>query len=282
MVLLDGNGEVLTPPVCYLDGQLKGASQRLENLGLSGFSNIHSICQLTVLPGEIIKNCACLLHIADYINYRLSGVARGNYSMYSVGKLLDTAGNLHRELLDKLDIPTAIFPEVCSEQVIGKLDNSWPDILQNVPVISGISHDTAAAFYSLAPQKNEVAVIFGTWLMCGVLQDAAEPLPQSGKVMGINYQYSARHASAPGLWAFNQCVEAWKKQGVFPGFAEFDAAVNASDYSGSFQAAWSDKPLLPEDVAKSLLEQGASLPQCLRERAEFQRRYKLRGESILH
>jgi rhamnulokinase len=183
--------------------------------------------------------------------------------MYSVGKLLDSAGDLNRELLGKLNIPETIFPEVCSEKVIGKLDNSWPDILQGVPVISGISHDTAAAFYSLAPQKNEAAVILGTWLMCGVLQEASQPIPQNVKVMGINYQYSARHASAPGLWAFNQCVEAWKKQGVFPGFAEFDAAVNASDYSGSFQAAWSDKPLLPEDVAKSLLEQGASLPQTL-------------------
>ena len=263
-VMLDKAGEVLTAPVCYLDGQLKGAGERLAARGLPQLPDISTACQLTVLDKPLLNQCSYILNIADWINYELSGSIAANYSMYSAGKLLDEQNHLHEALLSDMDIPGSIFPEMVSCQVIGNIKKDFPAILQNVPVISGISHDSAAAFYALAPKLNEFAMILGTWLMCAVIAPSQdECCKKAAKVIGITPESSAVYAAAPGMWAQTQCINAWKAAGIFPGYAAFDSAVANSQYPGVFQAQWSEKPLLPEMVAAACTAGGFAPPQTL-------------------
>lgn len=259
-VLLDKEGKVFTAPVCYRDGALEKAPECLAKLGIGEVSRISTVSQLALLRvmyPEKLDRAAALLHIADWINYELGHGLFGNYSMFSAGKLLDDREKIDVERLAKLGLPESFLPPPVSCRITGQLDDSWPEILRGVPVISGVSHDSAAAFTALPAAGDEAAVILGSWMMLGCSCEAR----RAPQVIGIVPGKAVMIASGVGMLPQTQCIAAWKKAGIFPGFAAFDRETAASGFGGSFRAVWTEKSLEPSDVAEFFRQQKQPVPE---------------------
>jgi len=264
-VLLDNTGKLLCDPVCYRDELLAEAPGILQTCGIALPGKISTLHQLAVMQKyepELLAKAHTLLNIADYINYLLSGSARCNYSMLAAGNLLNSNGGLARENLQKLAITPAIFAKTASVEVIGKVQKVFPVKLQGVPVISGVSHDTAAAFIAVPPCPGEAVIILGTWAMAGIVVDPSKAA-KCDKLLGITPALAAYSGGVPGMWAINSCIEEWKKSHEFPGFAEFDRQSAESTFSGSFRARWADAPITPETITRYFCERNEKAPETL-------------------
>ena len=134
--------------------------------------------------------------------------------------------------------------------------------LQDAAIVSGVSHDTAAAFMAVPRRENHAVVILGTWAMAGIVVEPDRAVNQD-KLLGITPELSAYSGGVPGMWAVNSCIEAWKKAGLFPGFAEFDRLCAESTFSGSFRAEWSDTPVTPQSISEYFLARGEKAPVTL-------------------
>ena len=265
-VLLDENGNALSDPVCYRDELLAKAPELLLAAGIDNIpgkiSTLHQLAVMQKLEPQKMQKAHTLLNIADYINYLLSGKAYCNYSMLTAGKLLAPDGELALDLLKKLNIKPELFAPAASIKVIGKAGMFHDKRLHNAYVISGVSHDTAAAFMAEPTEENQAIVILGTWAMAGIVIDPAK-IEKRDKLLGITPDLAAYSGGVPGMWAVNSCIEVWKQNGEFPGFAEFDRQSAESTFAGSFRAQWSDTPVTPETVKQYFIERQEKAPVTL-------------------
>jgi rhamnulokinase len=242
-----------------------------QRLGRSAISDISTLAQLKFMAEhqrEQLEHAATLLHIADLIHYELCGNAVSNWALASASQLMDiNTGAWDFELLDKLDIPNGFLGEIVSGKVIGQVNDArFPGILQGVPVISGIGHDTAAAFWAVDPDPYSFFLSLGTWAMLGIRIDSFDPLPDEATVMGIYPGIWTAFYGLPGMWIQQQCVQKWEKTGNFPGYAAFDAAVEASGCRGIFDPASPDlfNPAnMPDAIRDLCAANGSELPTSI-------------------
>lgn len=257
LVFLGGGGKELADALCYRDPLLAEGPALLKAAGVDLPGRIATASQLAVFrkhAPRMLAEARVALHIADWVNYLLCGVPRANFSMLSAGRLLDAQGGLDRTLFAKLDIAADLFPPMAAAEVIGHMSGAWPAFFRDVPVVSGVSHDSAAAFLALDPAPGEAAAVLGTWLM------AATDAPAGRGTIGLLPGRAVVSGGAPGMWAQNQCIEAWRKEGSFPGFDAFAREIAASHFDGSYRAVWSDKALTPEIIAGDFRRRGEAPP----------------------
>ena len=257
LVFLDGGGNRLADALCYRDPLLAEGPALLKAVGIELPGKIATASQLAVFrkhAPRMLAEARYALHIADWVDFLLCGVPRANFSMLSAGRLLDAQGEIDRALFAKLDIASDLFPPMAAVEVIGRVSDTWPALLRGVPVVSGVSHDSAAAFLALDPAPGEAAAVLGTWLM------AATAAPAGRGTVGITPGHAVVSGGAPGMWAQNQCIEAWRKEGGFPGFDAFAREIAASHFDGGYRAVWSDKALTPESIAEDFRRRGEAPP----------------------
>ncbi|MFA6714851.1 MAG: FGGY family carbohydrate kinase [Victivallaceae bacterium] len=247
--LLDSGGALLCFPVSYRDRRTAEMPQHIaalispeelrQRIGRSAVSGVSTLAQLKFMAEcqrEQLGQAATLLHIADLIHYELCGRAVSNWALASASQLMNVhTGTWDCELLDKLDIPHGFLGEIVSGKLIGYVnDPRFPRKLQGVPVISGIGHDTAAAFRALDPAPDTFFLSLGTWAMLGIRVNSFEQLPGEAIAMGVYPGVWTAFYGLPGMWIQQQCVREWEKAGTFPGYVAFDAAAEASTCGGIF------------------------------------------------
>jgi len=266
--LLDADGKVCGEIVSYREQRTADMPQQIaaiippeelqSRIGRKTAGSFSTLGQLKFLAEHergLLGGASTLLHIADLIHYELCGNAASNWALASVSQLMNIQTQCwDTEMLEKLQIPTHFLGKIASGKIIGQVNDSrFPTILQGVPVVSGVGHDTAAAFLAGDPAPDDFFLSLGTWAMLGHQHDTSKPFPDKAHPMGIFPGLWTAFRGLPGMWLQQQCIQHWKKQGSFHSYAAFDAAVDASDCKGIFDPT-SPELFNPPDMPVAIQE----------------------------
>ena len=231
-ILLDENGEIMTPTYCYRD---KRNQRGVDNIfaqvpwedvyaetGIQ-FLNFNTVYQLGAETPERLQQAKTFLPLGDAFNYLLSGVARSEISMASTSSMYDPK---KQDWSDKLLAAAKIrreqiAPLVESGTPLGKLK---PELAQEsglgeIEVVATCSHDTGAAVAAVpAEGENWAYLSSGTWSLIGV--ELQEPI-LSERSRELNYTHEIGHGNTIrllrniiGLWIVQECRRNWEKQGT--------------------------------------------------------------------
>ena len=255
-VLLDEAGTPLLPPVSYREPALQGmaaamAQQWPEAIWLP-LGDISSATRLWLVQKrfpELLARAHHLLFMADFINFWLTGRCTVNWSLAAMSGLLDTStGEWSTDLMaaigdglapSELPIAQALAGPVNSPQV--------PALLQGVPVISGICHDTASAAAAVELRPGEAQFCLGTWAMMLTAEPhgSSSPLPLlPGKELHC--------VGLPGSWLLEQCIAKWRKKDLFKGWEELARATDESTCTARFNPSHPSLTMETDDMPAAI------------------------------
>lgn len=186
-VLLDEHDRMLGDPVAYRDSRNEGmdavVSQVISPEELYARTGIqkapfNTIYQLTAQKREHpeqLEQAKWFLMITEYLNFRLTGVKRNEYTNSTTTNLVNAeAKTWDRELIARLGLPVDMFHEPAMPGTV--LGGLRPEIREAVgfdcQVILPATHDTGSAFLAVpAKDDNAVYLSSGTWSLLGVEND---------------------------------------------------------------------------------------------------------------
>jgi len=255
-VLLDEAGTLLFPPVSYREPSLLGMAASMARQWPHATwlprGDISSATRLWLLQRhfpEKLAKARHLLFMADFINHWLTGRCTVNWSLAAISGLLDAktgdwrndlmaaiAGNLAPQ--ERPDAPLLVGP-VSSSQV--------PSLLQGVPVVSGICHDTAAAAAAVELRPDEAQFCLGTWTM----MLTAEPHGDSHPLPLLPGR-EAHYVSLPGSWLLEQCIAKWRREAIFSGWDEIFRSTAASACSATFDPFHPSLAMATDDMPAAI------------------------------
>jgi len=186
--LIDRDGELLGTPHTYRDPRTRGLMREVLSIipreeiyrrtGIQ-FIEINTLYQLYSLAKKKspqLMHAASFLMIPDLFNYWLSGAVVAEYTEATTTQFLDPRdGSWCLDLLEKLGIPTHIFPRVVRPATrLGELLPSLAEELEmrrDVAVVAPATHDTASAIAAAPITGDSGYVSSGTWSLVGVELD---------------------------------------------------------------------------------------------------------------
>lgn len=232
--LLDRDGALVSNPYHYrdsrTDGMLEEAFRRVpraEIFGQTGiqFMQINSLYQLlsmVVRQSPALDIAETFLTMPDLFNYWLTGRKVCEFSNATTTQCYDPRkGDWAIPLLEKMGIPTHIFPEIVPPgTVLGEL---LPSVAEEVgtsglPVIAPACHDTGCAVAAVPAEGSDfVYISSGTWSLMGAElrkpvineRSLAFDLTNEGGVDGT-FRFLKNIA---GLWLVQECRRTWTRQG---------------------------------------------------------------------
>lgn len=231
--LLDSRGALLAEPVAYRDGRNEAAVPRVhervspaELYAISGMQHLpfNTAYQVNAeQQGELWARASTLLLVPDLIAYLLTGAKVAELTNASTTALLDVgAGDWSTELLERLDIPRDLLPDVVMPgSVIGTLSPEAAERtgLGEVPVVAVGSHDTASAVVGVPARRSDFAYIScGTWSLVGVELD--EPIrTEASRAKNFTNELgvdgTVRYLrNVMGLWVLQESQRTWAEQEV--------------------------------------------------------------------
>ncbi|MBN2304783.1 MAG: rhamnulokinase [Anaerolineae bacterium] len=239
--LLDAQGALLDNPVSNRDRRTDGLIGRvLERIpreelhartGIQ-FMQINTLYQLYALAragSPTLHHADTFLSVADLLNYWLTGRKVVEFSSATCTQFYDPiADDWARDLLERLDIPTAMLPEVVSPgTVLGPLDTGLPELAalegeNPVPVIAVVTHDTGSAVAAVpvdpADTGNFAYISSGTWSLMGTEVPAPVITPDTLRYDftnegGINRTFRLLK-NILGMWLVQACQEVWAGEGT--------------------------------------------------------------------
>jgi rhamnulokinase len=230
--VLDGAGDLLAEPVAYRDDRTEAAVARVhervppeELYAIGGMQHLpfNTVFQLDAeRHGPLWERARTVLLIPDLLAYWLTGRAVAELTNASTTGLLDVGtGDWSSELLERLDIPRSLLPDVVEPgTVIGTLtaEMAARTGLGEIPVVAVGSHDTASAVAGIPAQRPDFAYIScGTWSLVGVELDA--PI-RSGASRAKNFTNelgvdgTVRYLrNVMGLWLLQESQRTWAEAG---------------------------------------------------------------------
>lgn len=231
-VLLDENGEIISPTYCYRD---KRNQRGVDNIfsqvpweevyaetGIQ-FLNFNTLYQLGAETSERLEKAKTIVPLGDAFNYLLSGEARTEISMASTTSMYNPKT---RQWSDKLlkaakMQPNQFAPFVESGTVLGSLKEEIAQAsgLPSLKVVATCSHDTGAAVAAVpADGENWAYLSSGTWSLIGVEIDQPMISDQSREknyTHEIGYGNTIRFLrNIIGLWIVQECRRNWEKEGT--------------------------------------------------------------------
>lgn len=256
--LLDKEGNLFYEPVSYLSGRADAMPEKIANSipedeffrlsGLRGLGKIATLSQWSYMAEaepEALAKAGRLLPVADLVLFKLCGTPSLNFSLASAAHLLEPGScRCNVPFLKRLGLNPDLAGNECVQPgIVGRTvaGDAVPPEMAGIPVISGIGHDTAAAFYGCGLQPGEAGLSLGSWGMIGTL-DANGGLGEQTSLFGVLPGQYVHLASCQGMRLLQQCVRQWKEQGAWPGYAEYDAAVKETDFAGEFRALYVTYP----------------------------------------
>lgn len=282
--LLAEDGSILGLPFAYRDSGTDGAAEqffkivpkeeiyRLTGIQMLPFNTLFQLFSMAKSRSPILETATDLLFIPDLFNYLLSGVKRSEFTFATTSQLYDPMRDCWApELFDALDIPVAIMQEVVQPgTAVGSLSGSISKEtgLQEIPVVSTASHDTAAAVAAVPSAGDDFAYISsGTWSLVGVEtrkpvinNDAmAYNFTNEGGVAGTNRLLK----NVVGLWLVQECRRSWSREKEYS-YAELtDLAASAPAFQAVIDPDWPgflNPPDMPVAIGRYCCKTGQQVP----------------------
>ncbi len=247
--LTRGREPLLRPPYHYRDPRNEAAFRAARTPEFEALTFAHTGIQFISLntlyqlladqaqDAELLASADRLLMIPDWFHYLLCGRAVAEESNASTTQLYDP----HRrawseELIAHFKFPRRIFPEIVPPgTILGPLS---PEVQEEtglgaVPVVSGCTHDTAAAVAAVPAQGGDWAYLSsGTWSLIGV--ELPAPLINA-TARAANFTNEVGYGGTIrflkniiGLWLLQECRRIWARSGQefdYPTITELAAAA---------------------------------------------------------
>jgi len=228
--LLDHQDLLLSNPFHYrdlrTDGMLEEAFKRVareeiyESTGIQ-FMKINTLYQLlsmVISQSSVIDVAACFLNIPDLFNYWLCGSKRSEFTIATTTQCLNPySKNWAYDLLERLEIPTQIFPDVVQPGTI--LGTIWDSLaeetnLDRIPIIAPACHDTGSAVVAIPAENEQFAWISsGTWSIMGIV--SSQPVVNRDSLAynftneGGVFDTWRLSKNIMGLWLVQECKREW-------------------------------------------------------------------------
>ncbi|MAT98045.1 MAG: rhamnulokinase [Anaerolineaceae bacterium] len=222
--LLDSQGNLIGNPVHYRDGRTTNMMQtafrkvsKADIFAQTGiqFMPINTLYQLLSLVesgSPQLQIADTFLTAPDLLNYWLTGVKVCEFSNATTTQLFNpTTGTWATALIDKLGIPSHIFPEIV-------LPGTRLGSYEGIPVIAPACHDTGSAVAAVPTTSPDFAYISsGTWSLVGLEVDnpiwTTEALAANVTNEGGVYGTYRLLKNVVGLWILQQCRATWAAAG---------------------------------------------------------------------
>jgi rhamnulokinase len=222
--LLDEQGNLLGNPVHYRDDRTRGMMEavfarvpRAEVFAQTGiqFLSINTLYQMMSLVerrSPQLASAATFLTIPDLLNYWLTGTRVCEFTNATTTQMFNpTSGTWAIDLLQQLDIPAHIFPEIVPP-------GTHLGAYESIPVIAPACHDTGSAVAAVPAQAPDFAYISsGTWSLVGL--EVQEPaLDETALVANVTNEGGVGGTyrllkNVMGLWILQQCRQTWAAAG---------------------------------------------------------------------
>ncbi len=271
--LLDRHGVLLGNPYHYRDGRTDGimdiAFQRFPKadiFALTGiqFLQFNSLFQLLALSMQNSPQLAAaetFLTMPDLLNYWLTGRKVCEFTNATTTQCYDPRRKTwSRPLLDRMGIPTHIFPEIVAPgTVLGNLRGPVAEEagIPSLPVIAPACHDTGSAVAAVPakPGSGEgdfVWISSGTWSIIGV--EVRDPVINAQSLEytmtnegGVNNTFRLSKNIA-GLWPVQECRRTWAHHGETYSYDELTRLASEATPLRSVIDPDSDDFLKPGDM----------------------------------
>jgi rhamnulokinase len=184
-----------------------------------------------------------LLMIPDLLQYWLCGAKTSEFTNATTTQCFDPrAGAWATDVLERLDVPTRILPEVVppgtrlAPLAAGVADETG---LGSADVVAVATHDTGSAVAAVPFRDREsVFISAGTWSLVGLEVDApviddasfAANLTNEGGVGGTFRLLR----NVTGLWLLHECQRRWALEGHPHSFADLAALADDAPALRSF------------------------------------------------
>lgn len=247
--LLDKQGALIGNAYHYRDnrtaGMVEGAFRRVpheEIFAQTGiqFMQINTLYQLlamVVQESPQLTIADTLLMMPDLFNYWLTGRKVSERTIASTSQCLNPqTGDWTRSLVEKLSIPSHIFPEIVKPgTVLGELLPAIADETGagHVSVVAPGCHDTASAVAAVPAESSNYAYLSsGTWSLMGV--EVAEPIINA---RSRDYNFTNEGGvcdtirllkNITGLWLIQECRRTWASQGEELSYDEITQLAEAA------------------------------------------------------
>jgi rhamnulokinase len=257
--LLDGDGELISPPYSYRDartegwrdvvarvGERIGAERLYRTTGVQQMQ-INTIFQLAAHDRDELARARRLLMLPELLLYHLTGAAMGERTSAGTTGLVDlTSCDWSGELLDAISVDARAMPE------IGRA-TAYAGTWRGVPVHLVGGHDTASAVAALpSPKAGAAFISSGTWMLVGREREAPDV---SEAAMRANFSNEAGVfgnvrflKNVTGLWMLDQCRVQWGA----PTVEDLVDAAAALPGGGPTVDATDPRFLAPEDMELEL------------------------------
>lgn len=289
--LLDGAGRLIDDPISYRDTRNSAsfAAARLQ----VGTEKLYAATGVQVLaintifglmadvrddPGRLAK-AETLLMMPDVFHHKLCGALTSEYTAVSTSGAYDMAGDRWAvELLDRLDIPTHMLPEVVrpGTDVGPLLPAHATGALAGARVIVPPGHDTASAVVGVPlAEPGGLFISSGTWSLVGV--ETSKPVV-SAESQIANLTNEGGYAgtirllrNVMGLWILQECRRQWITEGYEIGYPEL--AEMAAGATGLVSIINPDHPMflapgdMPRKVRQYCAGRAMAVPQTIPELA---------------
>lgn len=225
-VLLKGD-EPVRPCYAYRDSRTEAVIPQVheivpfeelyEHTGIQ-FQPFNTIYQLYAdkLAGRL-EGVTDFLMIPEYLMYRLTGVKAHEYTNATTTGLASAqTGEFDRELIEKLDLPPALFGKLSQP---GMLVGEYEDI----QVVLCATHDTASAVEGIPMEGNQPYISSGTWSLLGVkteksITDTASQKANYSNEGGVGYNRYQKNIM--GMWIVNELKKELCPEVSFPGIVQ--------------------------------------------------------------
>ncbi len=218
-VLLDRDGNVAGNTYGYRDSRTQGMDdvvyrtvtpeELYAGTGIQKqmFNTIYQLTALKEQEPQVMERAEKMLLIPDYFAYRLTGIAKTEYTNATTTQLVNPATkDWDYGLIGKLGIKASIFGEITMAGTeVGRLKAEIAEqVGYDLQVIQTATHDTASAVVAVPAKGDALYISSGTWSLMGVEQDEANCSEESRKANLTNeggYGYRYRFLkNIMGLW----------------------------------------------------------------------------------
>ena len=194
-------------------------------------NTIYQLCAHKDEHPEDLEN-AVFLPIPDALAFSLGGDFTAEYTIASTSNLLDPATcDWHWELIDKLELPRSIFPQItapCTQAGTLSPELQKKFNCKAIPIFKVGCHDTASAVAAVpAPVDGEWAYLSaGTWALLGAELDKPFISNDSENAGFTNEGGLDRKirflTNIMGSWLFQETRRVWNESGRNLSFAEME------------------------------------------------------------
>ena len=182
-VLLDEKGCAVSPAYGYRDSRTAGMDRKVYEIiprsrlyartGIQhqSFNTVFQLMALKEEEPEVMDKAAHLLLMPDYLEFKLTGVMKTEYTnATTTGLVSPVTKDWDKELIRMLGYKESVFGQITTPGTeVGRL---LPEITRktgfNLTVIQTTSHDTASAVLAVPAEEEDFLYISsGTWSLMG-------------------------------------------------------------------------------------------------------------------